>query len=144
MNRYVESMEAIRRELARDIENLKRLAEAIPQLLERRQAQLDRLAEVASSMQQEDTEVEALIARYTDMRPSKVRSRRRGQTLPADILSLLHEAGPGGASLDELHEGLSRIRHVSKQNLSSTLSRMKSQGRIAKADGMFIPAGEDR
>ena len=139
-NRYVESMEDIKRELSHDIDNLKRLAEAIPQLLERKRRQFDRLAEVASSMQQEDVEVEGLIARYTEMHPARARgSRQRGRTLPTDIMALLHAAGPGGASLDELFEGLSKTRHVIKQNLSSTLSRMKSQGKIAKADGLFIP-----
>jgi predicted CopG family antitoxin len=141
MNRFVERMEDVKRELSDDIDNLKRLAEVIPQLLERKQRQLDRLAEVASSMQQEDVEVETLIARYTELRPARARgSRGRGRTLPTDIMALLHAAGPRGASLDELFDGLSKTRHVHKQNLSSTLSRMKSQGKIAKADGMFVPS----
>jgi hypothetical protein len=140
MNRFVESMESLRRELSGDIDNLRRLAEAIPQLLERKERQLDRLTEVAGSMEQEDTEIESLISRYAESRPSRGRgARRRGRTLPTDIMALLHAAGPNGASLDDLFEGLTKTRHVSKQNLSSTLSRMKSHGKIGKEDGMFIP-----
>lgn len=139
MNRFLASMESLSRELSADIENLKRLAVAIPQLLDRKQRQLERLAEISKSMTQEDTEIEELIARYADSRPTAARPRaqRRGRTLPTDIMALLHAAGPRGASLDNLFEGLSQSREVSKQNLSSTLSRMKSQGKIAKVNGMF-------
>lgn len=141
MNRFLESMESISRELSLDIENLKRLSEAIPQLLDRKQRQLERLAEISRSMTQEDTEIEELIARYAEARPSSRphAPRRRGRTLPTDIMSLLHAAGPRGASLDDLFDGLSKTRDISKQNLSSTLSRMKSQGKISKVNGMFIP-----
>lgn len=142
MNRFLGSMEGIARELSADIENLKRLSVAIPQLLERKQRQLERLAEISRSMTQEDSEVEELIARYTDSRPT-ARPRgqqQRGRTLPTDIMALLHAAGPRGASLDNLFEGLSKSRDVNKQNLSSTLSRMKSQGKISKVNGMFIPS----
>jgi hypothetical protein len=34
--------------------------------------------------------------------------------------------------------GLSKGRQITKQNLSSTLSRMKSQGKIGKLNGMFL------
>jgi hypothetical protein len=120
---------------------LRRLADAIPQLLERKQKQLERLAEISRSMAQEDSEIEDLIARYADARPTtKLRAtRRRGRTLPTDIMALLHAAGPRGSSLDDLFDGLTKTRDISKQNLSSTLSRMKSQGKIAKANGMFLP-----
>jgi hypothetical protein len=140
MNRFMENLETVSRELSADIENLKRLSEAIPQLLERKQRQLDRLAEISKSMTEEDTEIEELIARYAETRPTKLRiPRRRGRTLPTDIMALLHAAGPHGASLDDLFEGLSKTRDVTKQNLSSTLSRLKGQGKISKVNGMFVP-----
>ncbi len=140
MNRYMDSLESIARELSGDIENLRRLADAIPQLLDRKQKQLERLGEIAKSMSQEDSEIEALIARYTEAHPAKATraTRHRGRTLPTDIMALLLAAGPRGASLDDLHEGLTKTRDVSKQNLSSTLSRMKSQGKIGKHNGMFV------
>jgi len=140
MNSFIENLDNVARELSADIENLKRLSEAIPQLLERKQKQLDRLAEISKSMTDEDTEIEELIARYAEARPTKPRTaRRRGRTLPTDIMALLHAAGPRGASLDDLFEGLIKTREVSKQNLSSTLSRMKSQGKVSKVNGLFIP-----
>lgn len=141
MNRFLDSMERVSRELSSDIQNLKRLAETLPQLLDRKQRQLNQLAEISRSMAQEDTEIETLIARYTESRPSSRdrAPRSRGRTLPTDIMALLHAAGPRGANLDDLFDGLSKTREISKQNLSSTLSRMKSQGKVAKVNGMFMP-----
>ena len=144
MSRFVQDVELVGRELHEEIEKLKKLAAAIPQLVERRQRQFEKLAEVARSMQAEDQEIAELVARYAEARPAAAaaagRGRRRGgRTLPMDIFDLLEAAGPRGASLDDLHVGLSKNRTISKQNLSSTLSRMKSQGKIGKANGMFVP-----
>jgi hypothetical protein len=141
MSRFVHDVELVGRELHDEIEKLKRLAAAIPQLVERRQRQFEKLAEVARSMQAEDHEIAELVARYAEARPSAAggRGRRRGgRTLPMDIFDLLQAAGPRGATLDDLHTGLSRSRQISKQNLSSTLSRLKSQGKIGKSNGMFL------
>jgi hypothetical protein len=141
MSRFVQDVEVVGRELHEEIEKLKRLAAAIPQLVERRQRQFEKLAEVARSMQAEDQEITELVARYAGARPAAAggRGRRRGgTTLPMEITALLHAAGARGASLDDLHTGLSKSRTISKQNLSSTLSRMKSQGKIGKANGMFL------
>jgi hypothetical protein len=143
MSRFAHDVELVGRELHEEIEKLKRLAAAIPQLVERRQRQFEKLAEVARSMQAEDQEIAELVARYAEARPTAGnagRGRRRGgRTLPMDIFELLEAAGARGASLDDLHVGLSKNRTISKQNLSSTLSRMKSQGKIGKANGMFVP-----
>ena len=139
MVRIMNQLDEIARELAEDIENLKRLAEAIPQLLERKQKQLERIADVSKSMASEDEEILQLITRYTETRrPARGGGRRRGRTLPTDIMSLIHAAGPPGASLDELYSGLSKSREITRQNLSSTLSRMKSQGKIAKNGSNFV------
>jgi hypothetical protein len=141
MARLMTQLDDIARELAEDIENLKHLAEAIPQLLERKQQQLDRLADVSKSMASEDEEVVGLIARYTETRrPSRGRGGRRGRTLPTDIMSLIHAAGAKGATLNELYDSLSQTRDLTRQNLSSTLSRMKSQGKIAKDGDAFVGA----
>jgi len=139
MSRYLQDLESIKKQLSEDVANLKRLADSIPQLLEKKQRQLERLTEVSRSMEQEDAEITALIARYAESRPAvKTAGRQRGRSLPADIMSLLHAAGPHGASLDDLHEALLKTRQISKQNLSSTLSRMKGLGKIGKQNGMFI------
>jgi chromosome segregation ATPase len=139
MSRYLQDLESIKQQLSEDVANLKRLADTIPQLLEKKQRQLERLTEVSRSMEQEDAEVTALIARYAESRPAlKTAQRQRGRSLPADIMSLLHAAGPRGASLDALHEALLKTRQISKQNLSSTLSRMKGMGKIGKQNGMFV------
>ena len=140
MSRFAQEVEVVGRELHEEIEKLKKLASAIPQLIERRQRQFDKLAEVARSMQAEDHEIAELVARYAEARPSMAtRGRRRGgRTLPMDILDLLEAAGSRGATLDDLHGGLSKNRQITKQNLSSTLSRMKSQGKIGKQNGMFL------
>ncbi len=141
MSRHVQEVERIKHQLSEDITNLKRLAETIPQLLERKQRQLERLTDVSRSMEQEDAEITALIARYAESRPvMRAASRRRGRSLPTDIMSLLHAAGPRGASLDDLFDGISKTRQISKQNLSSTLSRMKSMGKIGKENGLFMAA----
>jgi len=140
MVRIMGQLEEIARELAEDIENLKRLAEAIPQLLERKQSQLERIADVSRSMASEDEEILQLITKYTETRrPGGSQGRRRGRTLPTDIMALIHAAGPQGATLDDLHDGLSKNREISRQNLSSTLSRMKSQGKITKDGVYFVP-----
>src|SRR4029434_4962801 len=101
MSRFAQEVEVVGRELHDEIEKLKRLAGAIPQLIERRQRQFDKLAEVARSMQAEDQEIAELVARYAEARPAMAtRGRRRGgRTLPMDILSLLEAAGTRGASL---------------------------------------------
>jgi hypothetical protein len=144
MSRFVQDVEVVGRQIAEEIAHLKRLAAAIPQLIDRRQRQFDKLGEVARSMQQEDQDIAELVARYTDARPAmgSVQAgggrRRGGRTLPMDIIAILHAAGPSGASLDDLHAGLSQSRQISRQNLSSTLSRMKSLGKIGKANGMFV------
>ena len=141
MSRFASEVEVVGRELYEEIEKLKRLVTAIPQLIERRQRQFDKLAEVARSMQAEDQEIAELVARYAEARPmaSHGRGRRRGgRTLPMDIFEILEAAGTRGASLDDLHVGLSKTRQISKQNLSSTLSRLKSQGKIGKVNGMFL------
>lgn len=138
MPRLMTQLDEIARELTEDIENLKRLAEAIPQLLERKQRQLERVADVSKSMASEDEEITQLISRYTEQRrPGRGGGRRRGRTLPTDIMSLLHAAGPQGVSFDQLHRDLSKSRTVTRQNLSSTLSRMKSQGKIEKRGTNF-------
>jgi hypothetical protein len=137
MSRLAYQLDEIARELTEDIENLKRLAEAIPQLLESKQKQLARIADVSRSMVSEDDDVTALLARYSSP-PAKRGRGPRGRTLPTDIMSLIHAAGARGATLDELHVGLSKSREISRQNLSSTLSRMKSQGKIAKHGGNFV------
>jgi hypothetical protein len=144
MTRLMTQLDDIARELAQDIENLKRLAEAIPQLLERKHRQLERVADVTKSMASEDEEILALITRYTETRRPARRGggRRRGRTLPSEILTLIHAAGPQGASLDHLFDKLSQTRELTRQNLSSTLSRMKSQGKIAR-DGANFVALED-
>ena len=139
MSRYLQDLESIKKQLSEDVANLKRLADSIPQLLEKKQRQLERLTEVSRSMEQEDAEITTLIARYAEARPvAKPAGRQRGRSLPSDIMSLLHAAGPHGASLDDLHEALLKTRQISKQNLSSTLSRMKGLGKIGKQNGMFI------
>lgn len=140
MSRFAQEVEVVGRELHEEIDKLKRLASAIPQLIERRQRQFDKLAEVARSMQAEDQEIAELVARYAGARPTAAtRGRRRGgRTLPMDIIDLLEAAGQRGATLDDLHVGLSKGRQITKQNLSSTLSRMKSQGKIGKLNGMFL------
>ena len=139
MTRLMTQLDEIARELAEDIENLKKLAEAIPQLLERKQAQLGRIADVSKSMAAEDEEILQLITRYTETRrPARGGGRRPGRTLPTDIKALIHAAGPRCASLHDLYQGLSKTRELTRQNLSSTLSRMKSQGKIAKLGSNFI------
>ena len=141
MSRFAQEVEVVGRELHEEIDKLRKLASAIPQLIERRQRQFDKLAEVARSMQAEDQEIAELVARYAEARPmAATRGRRRGgRTLPMDILAILEAAGQRGATLDDLHMGLSKGRQITKQNLSSTLSRMKSQGKIGKLNGMFLP-----
>ncbi len=139
MARIMGQLEEIARGLAEDIENLKRLAEAIPQLLERKQSQLERIADVSKSMASEDEEILQLITKYTETRrPGRSQGGRRGRTLPTDIMSLIHGAGSQGATLDDLYQGLSKSREITRQNLSSTLSRMKSQGKITKVGTNFV------
>ena len=144
MSRFAQEVEVVGRQLADEIAQLKRLAAAIPQLIDRRQRQFEKLGEVARSMQQEDQDIAELVARYADARPSAMSAaagggrRRGGRTLPMDIIAILEAAGPSGATLDDLHAGLSQSRQISRQNLSSTLSRMKSLGKIGKANGMFV------
>jgi hypothetical protein len=53
-------------------------------------------------------------------------------------MSLIHAAGPTGSNLDDLFDGLSTTREITRQNLSSTLSRMKSQGKITKIGSNFV------
>ena len=143
MSRFAQEVEVVGRQLADEIAQLKRLANVIPQLIDRRQRQFEKLGEVARSMQQEDQDIAELVARYADARPAGMAAagsgrRRGGRTLPMDIIAILHASGPNGASLDDLHAGLSQSRQISRQNLSSTLSRMKSLGKIGKANGLFV------
>jgi hypothetical protein len=144
MSRFAQDVEVVGRQIADEIAQLKRLAAVIPQLIDRRQRQFDKLGEVARSMQQEDEDIAELVARYAEARPAGAMAaagggrRRGGRTLPMDIIAILHAAGPSGASLDDLHAGLSQSRQISRQNLSSTLSRMKSLGKIGKANGLFV------
>ncbi len=140
MTRLLNQLEEISRELIEDIENLKRLAETIPQLLESKQKQLDQVAAVSRTMATDDTDVLSLITRYAEPRRARG-GRRRGRTLPTDIMSIIHAAGGRGATLDQLYDGLAKSRTITRQNLSSTLSRMKSQGKISKRDGYFQAEG---